>query len=336
MTASRSIPLIRAAAIAPMRRWLAEQAQDAGPLLARAGLDWVPEDNPLVPIPLRAGIRFLVEIARVAGPDAPMRIARERGVFEIGPIGSLALAAPTVRAALHTIARNMPRHCTHEFFTVEDCPQGVRIGDGWAINIGDAEARHHVQQYVAALVEGICHVSGASGDSLARVIMIPHPTFALGHLRPWLGDRVIPGAARPLMVEIPDAVADRPMPAGEGRDPGQDWLPIRAGATLSDSIGTLVESMLAQTPPSIERVASAASLSPRTLRRRLADEGTTLSEIVDRTRARLAIAQLASDRPPPLGALAQELGYAHQSALTRAAKRWGVQIASSKHNMEGG
>ena len=326
MAIARSIPLIRAAAIAPMRRWLSELGVDPASFLNRVELDWVGENEELLPIPLRGAVRLLVEIARVFGPDAPLRIARDRGIFEIGPIGVLGLGGPTARAGLHAIARNMPRHCTHEFFTVEDRDGLVRVGDGWAMNIGDPEARHHVQQYVAALVEGICRAAGGPEPWLSRVVILPHPQAGLGHLRPWLGERATAGAGGPLEVDIADAVADRAMPEAphvEAAGPGDErWTSLRDGDTLADSVALLVASMLPRTWPSIGRIAGAAGASARTLRRRLAEEGTTLSDVVDRTRADLAIARLQDDPPTPLSELARELGYAHQAALTRAVKRW--------------
>ncbi|MDK3074003.1 helix-turn-helix domain-containing protein [Sedimentitalea sp. JM2-8] len=326
MAFSRSIPLIRAAATAPIRRWLSEQGIDPHPLFERSGLAWVPDDSPLLPVPLRGAVRLLVEAARASGPDAPFRIARDRGVFEIGPIGAMGLAGPTVRAGLHNIARNMPRHCTHEIFTVEDCDGFVRVGDGWAANIGDPEARHLVQQYVAALVEGVCRAAGGTTQCISRVVMTPHPVAALNHLHPWLGESIHPAEGGRLELDIPDETADRVMPDHSGAMTGapadEPWDTIGAGETLAENIGTLVASMLPFAFPSIDSVASAAGVSARTLRRRLKEEGTTLSEVIDRTRAELAIARLSGGTAQSLQGLAQELGYAHQAALTRAVKRW--------------
>ena len=333
---TKSIPLIRAAAIAPMRRWLLENGSDPGPLLERAHLAWVPDDEPLLPIPLRAVIRFLLEIARAEGPDAPLRCVDGRGGFEIGLIGSVAFSAQTVREGLHRVARAMPRHCTHEVFTVSSDTRALHVADGWAMKLPDEEERHLVQQYVAALVDMICSVASGPQPCVSRVGMVPHPTAGLTHLRPWLGDRIYETEGRTLEIEISEEVADQPIPA-DIRDAAinrtEVGLPaLRQGGTLSEDVATLVSSMLSQTTPSLDSVASAAGVSGRTLRRRLNEEGSRFSDILERTRARIALRRLQGKARPALKALARELGYSDQATLTRALRRWTGEAPSKLRN----
>lgn len=331
---TQSIPLIRAAAIAPMRRWLSEIGRDPRPLLEKAHLAWVPDTELLLPVPLRAVIRLLVEIARIEGPDAPLRCVGGQGGFEIGFIGSVALSAKTVREGLQRVALAMPLHCTHEVFIVSNHPGSLLVGDGWAMNLADDEERHLVQQYVAALIDMICSAAGTRQPCLSRVGMVPHPTAGLVHLRPWLGDRVYATERRTLDLEIPEAVANRPFPpnireATNGRAVS-DLSPLRQGQALCDDVGTLVSSMLSRTQISLDSIATAAGMSGRTLRRRLSGEGTSFSEIVDRTRALTALRRLQEETPPALKDLARELGYSDQATLTRAMRRWTGETPRSR------
>ena len=73
--------------------------------------------------------------------------------------------------------------------------------------------------------------------------------------------------------------------------------------------------------PVIEDVADLLNMHPRTLQRRLASEGATFEGVRDNARRRLAEIYLAND-VVPLAQVAQLLGYANQSVLTRSCQRW--------------
>jgi AraC-like DNA-binding protein len=77
-------------------------------------------------------------------------------------------------------------------------------------------------------------------------------------------------------------------------------------------------------------VARTLGLSPRTLRRRLAEEGTTFREIVDDALEVLAKRLVAED-DGPVEAAAYTMGFSHPSAFHRAFKRWtGATPAASR------
>ncbi|WP_425045232.1 helix-turn-helix domain-containing protein [Primorskyibacter sp. S87] len=322
----QSIPLIRAASIAPMRRWLREIGHSPEPFLATAGLSWVPEDDPYLPIPLRGVVALLVEISRRIGPDAPCRMVKGRGGYEIGLIGAAALCGPTVREGFQRLARSMPRHCTHEMFVVLDEGDGLHIRDGWAMDMGDTEVLHFVQQYVAALVDMICSVASGASPSADRVEIVPHPTAGLAHLRPWLGDRVLAAKDRALDVVVSNEVAAKQFTDAVQREAllqsEPDGNRLREVNCLSEDVATLVSSMLPRTTPLLEKVAASAGVSSRTLRRHLQEEGTSFSDIVERTRSQIAVDRMQSEPGTPLGDIAAELGYSDQSTLTRMVKRW--------------
>jgi AraC-like DNA-binding protein len=72
---------------------------------------------------------------------------------------------------------------------------------------------------------------------------------------------------------------------------------------------------------SVTRVAKALAMSPSTLRRRLEEEGTTHSEILDGVRRELAERYLA-DATLGLGEVAFLLGYSHSNGFFKAFRRW--------------
>ena len=73
--------------------------------------------------------------------------------------------------------------------------------------------------------------------------------------------------------------------------------------------------------PTLAGVARALHLSPRTLHRRLEDEGSSFQAIKDALRRDLAISRLAKTRQP-LTEIAAELGFADASAFYRAFVGW--------------
>jgi AraC-like DNA-binding protein len=68
-------------------------------------------------------------------------------------------------------------------------------------------------------------------------------------------------------------------------------------------------------------VARALGVGPRTLRRQLAEEGTTLRAVFDEVRLEVAIERLRLPEVS-IAQLAFELGFSDQTALSRAFRRW--------------
>jgi AraC-like DNA-binding protein len=82
----------------------------------------------------------------------------------------------------------------------------------------------------------------------------------------------------------------------------------RLSATLPDGVDVTV-------------VAAALHMSPRTLQRRLEEEGTAFTEVLDRVRLELARDALRA-RATSLTTLAFRLGFADLATFSRAFKRW--------------
>lgn len=89
-----------------------------------------------------------------------------------------------------------------------------------------------------------------------------------------------------------------------------------AGRTRS-----ILLSNLSSETSSVNNVAKALAMSPSTLRRRLEEEGTTHSEILDSVRRELAERYLA-DATLGLGEVAFLLGYSHSNGFFKAFRRW--------------
>ncbi|WP_333835320.1 helix-turn-helix transcriptional regulator, partial [Rubrimonas sp.] len=137
----------------------------------------------------------------------------------------------------------------------------------------------------------------------------------------WLG-RVEAAAAPRLVVDVPVRVADaRLAPLTGAPAPPPEWTTLHADGYLLQSLRWTIAAMLGPDEVGLDAVAAAAGMSRRTLQRRLAAEGFTFSELLDATRADLAMRLLTEGRAP-LGEVASRLGYANAPALTRAVRRW--------------
>lgn len=95
-----------------------------------------------------------------------------------------------------------------------------------------------------------------------------------------------------------------------------DLHPARARAPTSTAVRRSLELLLPQGRGSIEQVAHQLGLSGRTLQRRLAEEGTEFSALLNDARSALARRYLGDPRYP-IGQVATLLGFADPSAFTR-------------------
>lgn len=86
-------------------------------------------------------------------------------------------------------------------------------------------------------------------------------------------------------------------------------------------VKALVERMLPDGEASVQAVASNLGISPRTLQRRLADEGKTFDDIRDAARRARAMELVGKDRVPA-ASVANQLGFSDPRAFRRAFRRW--------------
>jgi AraC-like DNA-binding protein len=91
--------------------------------------------------------------------------------------------------------------------------------------------------------------------------------------------------------------------------------------TFSAKVQGLLASLLPKGPPHRDDVAAQLMMSERTLQRRLAEEGTSFTNLVDDTRRELARQSLSCGELS-LKMLSFQLGFSEPSAFYRACKRW--------------
>jgi AraC-like DNA-binding protein len=322
---SKTIPLISAGALGPVLDWTKANDAKAAKRLAERDLCWVAGHPPERPVPLLPAVGLLVDLSRAHGPDLPRRMAQESGILQIGPLGARALASDTIGGAIYSIAAAMAHHCTHEMVTVQRDGEDLVIHDLWSLSFDDDETVHAVQQYVAAIFASLFQLGAGPQTPSVGLTMRPHPEAGLDHLVPWLGCTVTPSALGGLLLSVPLALANCTL-GGRSRvnfatGSIAEWPRLRVDNTLSESVRHLVRSMLGSETPTVDRVADYGGMSRRTLQRRLADEGTSLSSLLDEERRSLATDR-AGRADGSLATLSCDLGYAGQASFSRAFRRW--------------
>jgi AraC-like DNA-binding protein len=96
---------------------------------------------------------------------------------------------------------------------------------------------------------------------------------------------------------------------------------VTVDAPTSKRVRELLSGELSGGQPTIERIAKLVAVTPRTLQRRLSEEGQTFQSVLDALRSELAERYLVREK---LGVseVAFLLGYADASAFARAHRRW--------------
>lgn len=129
------------------------------------------------------------------------------------------------------------------------------------------------------------------------------------------------------VVEFPATVLDEPLPQADPHTLAlcltqcEQMLQRReARVGLAAAVRSL---LLASTtaPPSADQVAAALLLHPRTLRRRLADEGTSYRALLEEVRRALAV-EMITQVGLTVDEASRRLGYAETAAFTHAFTRW--------------
>jgi len=317
---SSSYPLVRAGALVPFLKWLRSNGRPIDWAMETTELVLPPWEDPMRLVSFPNTLRVLGRLAEQEGPDIGRRVVTLGSVADLGGFGAAMLTGRTVREGLQRAVAAMKRHSSCEQFLVIPGAGGVIVREQLMMRV-DQAVRHAEQVFAASIVEALCRAGSVLGDVFERVEIVPHP--ALGLRQVHFGSAVI--AASPtnaLSVLIPDRVLDRPIGGASVRLPDPEhWEVLRGKPRFSDTARLYVETMLDTGDLSIDHFAASADISRRTLQRRLAEEGTSFSQILDDLRRERAIRELAEGNAP-LGSIAMDLGYSGQPAFHSAVRRW--------------
>jgi AraC-like DNA-binding protein len=253
----------------------------------------------------------------------PIEAARIEPTESKSPLTFLCRSSETMREAARHLVRYGAAATDNHSLRLEDA-------DGAAVVVFDAPlpdglgARCNLEFAVASYVFGarvLCDVS-----PLRVTFRHPAPADTAAH-RELLGD-VRFFSPRTTLVFDADTL-DRPLPFAV---PGlaaylerhMASIVARLSARTPDTArvrAAIVEEMREGRAPSRERAAASLAVSPRTLNRRLAGEGTTFLRVVEETRRELA-EELLAGRTHAVKQIADILGFGDVRSFHRAYRRW--------------
>jgi len=303
---------------------VAELGGDPARLLRAAGIRVRDVGNHDAFIPFRAAIQATESAAQSTRmPDFGRRLAQRQGIEILGPVGVAARTAATVADALRIFSTFMaaysPAIAIHvaplddpqrSFLAIEfrldgaqPCPQTTELSLGVSLRV----LRFLMGSDYAPLSVHLPHDPLTPKDDYVRYFgCTPHFAERTAGFTVRLAD-----LHRSLHH---DDVAHRAVV-----DHLNGITPHDAG--IVESVRTIVRQLLPTGAATLEVVAEQFHLHPKTLQRRLADEGTTFAALIDQVRKDAADRYLRTTGMD-LSHLASELGYAEQSVLTRSCKRW--------------
>jgi len=307
---------------------------DPGKMLLKAKLSPGCLDRPDMRVPV-INVRRLLELsAKESGVEEfGLRMADKGMLPNLGPLALIVREQPTVGEALKALARYLHVHHEGMQLSLERHKAVVTLTLTHRGGLPPSP-RQSLDLALGSLHRVIQSLAGGSWRPLEV-----HLTYAPPRNRKYYSDFFgcpvlfrcetdsLLVSARDLDREIPMShpliaryVQNRVDAIGKRRQP---W---------DGKVSEAVRKLLPSGECTADRIAEHFACDRRTIHRRLAQCGTTFSEIVDAERADLAL-RLVEERSRPLGDIARMLGFSAQSAMARWFKgRFGCSITEWRNN----
>ncbi len=307
-----------------LARKLDELGVSPAEVLRRAGLPATLFDQDRINVgtdELFALYRAIAETS--ADPGIGLRLGREDRVERYDPVGLCALSARSLRDALQRLARYKQLRCP-ESIEVTERGDECRVQFRWLL-AQETEPRVLIDLCFGA-VAGIAR-RGSGGAIAPRRIELRGASGDRGAYAGHFGCPVKLGARQNVLV-FARADLDRPFVthnpelfAMVGPQLEAELKQASAQAGIAEQVKVILKRLLAGSRPGIEDVARELRLSPRTLQRRLADDGVTFQRSVQSARRELARHYLEHSTLE-LNETAYLLGYEDAHSFFRAFQQW--------------
>jgi AraC-like DNA-binding protein len=275
----------------------------------------------------------LLEAIAATEPDAALHLAADLPSRHHALVALSARSSATVGAALSLLARWT--RLLHEGFeaTVDDAPSGVEGATAeaetrWVLRTPHRPRGLGRHLHELALAYALARLREGAGDDLAPTrIWFAHarPPEIRSLLRFFSAADFEFGRETTGMAFSPTAI-ERPMRLADPRTVGavvplvDAALPAAGRRSFAERVAGYIASSLPAGADASE-TARALHMSPRTLHRRLEQEGARFGELLDEVRLDLA-RKLLADPALTLGEIAMRLGFADLATFSRAFKRW--------------
>ncbi|ETW22216.1 AraC family transcriptional regulator [Mycobacterium gastri] len=303
---------------------VAELGGDPASLLRAAGIRDRDVGNYDAFIPLRAAMRAMESAAEAtAAPDFGRRLARRQSIEILGPVGVAARTAATVADALSIFNTFMAAYSPVIRIQISSSADAQRSFIGIQFLVDDAIPCPQTLELALGVSLGVLRLLMGTDYAPLAVHVSHDPVTAPADYTQYFGCTPY-FAERRSGFTVRTADLSRPLSRDDvAHRAVVDYLSsiTPLGAGIVESVRAIVRQLLPTGAATLDVVAEQFHLHPKTLQRRLADDGTTFAVLVDQVRKDTADHYLRTTGIS-LSHLTRELGYAEQSVLTRSCKRW--------------
>lgn len=317
MRTHRDQPRVRYATIGHYPSVAREVGLDPAAMLRGHGLAPAPQAHAEQRIPAAAVAALLEDTAARSGrDDIGLQMAERRTIATLGPLSLALREEPDVRGVLEMLMRyeHLYNDATRLTLTERGETAVIRID----LQVADGGTRQAIELAVGALVGILREFLGPAWQPIRIELPHPPPVHAETHRRV-IGAPLAFGRDRAAVV-LPLHDLDVRLPE---RDPqlrafAQQYLSSLGGprdADLADRVRELVAVLLPSGRCTADEVAARLGINRRTLHRRLAADGTTLSDLVTEVRRTNVERLIVEGRP--LTDVSLVLGFAAPSGLSR-------------------
>ena len=307
-------------------RFLRHAGIDPVKVVGPEGLRIAEAADPYRKVDLLTVLQAFREAARVTGrPDIALELGLKEPLEEWGPFIFLFLNAPTVGEAFKDLCRyGAVLQSQARFQLVAD---RRRFGIEYSSNHPELLGWDLDGEITVALVMRMVNGLTDTAVTPSEVLFEHQPTCDLARYRRWLRVKPSFGASTNAVV-YPAELAERSLPKA---NPGLYMVLKRHMRDLTEAeifeeqlhhfVRNNIGRGLSPGTATLEHVAAELGLEPRTLQRRLRDEGTSFQALTDEVRQARATYFLRKTRLS-ITDIAHELGYAEASVFIRSFKRW--------------
>ena len=304
-----------------------ELGGDPAPLLRKARIDPFIFDKRGSVLEYRAFVQLLeLAATELRRPDFGMRLAMLQGAHKvIGPVGVAMKNSKTVGQALGYCAKHIHAYSLATRVRFEPDRPNHRLFVGLEILLENMPQRSQAVEHGLVLANrNIRDISGEAAT--ARGVLFRHPPVASPEVyRAMFGCEVrFNQRSDAIILNESDLLCEITAADEQIYEMATSYIDTRfppATPPMHARVRGLVRQLLGGDDCTNERVAAELCMHPRTLQRRLRQEGKAFESIKDDVRRDLALHYL-QQTDMPLSRITEKLGYAEASVLSRSCDRW--------------
>jgi AraC-like DNA-binding protein len=322
-----SFDIVHADALKYFPELVAQHGHSSQSLMREVRIDPAILGQPDSALEYRAFVDLLaLTAARTGIADFGLRLAeRQRGGKVIGPVGVVMKNSKTVGQAIGYCAKNIHAYslATKVSFRPDRAAHTLFIALEFLLD--QVSSTEQVVEHALALANfNIQDITG--GAARARQISFRHESaLHIRHYRDMFGCEVLFGQPSDgLMLTEADLLCEICDPDEQVYEMATSFIDQRfpcEAPPIHTRVRGLILRHLGSDDSTNERVASQLCMHPRTLQRRLRSEGQSFESIKDEVRREVALRYLLQG-DMPLTQVAEKLGYAETSVLSRSCYRW--------------